>query len=348
MTPYRIDIELGLQVHEFGGVLDPARPRGKEGNSMEGIFEIKRHPTDRSKDVLRWCFAMPGFPPPKDFEVRPGSGHSCVELQRFVVDDEKEIAESLKAIGATIGRDSDGGWVKSVSLPEKSVPRDALDSLKQLRKLTHLAIHHANSGLVDSLTNHTAITHLSVQCDLPVEVLEPLVVGLPHLRMFSLKSAKFSDEQGRALAKAESLEKIFFYGVRNELRGLKHLEGRRIGALHLKECHLDRDSFESIASLKELAALYANDCRVDKNGDVFEPVSFLENLQVFILRGTSVGETAISSFEPGASLSVLSFDAAGLEIDSIKPIVQRYLGDWSVKVSDNTIYCRRNRSNTRK
>jgi hypothetical protein len=52
--------------------------------TMKGIFELHRHPTDRSQDTLRWCFASPFKPRPTDFSVEPGSDHKLIEMKRFV------------------------------------------------------------------------------------------------------------------------------------------------------------------------------------------------------------------------------------------------------------------------
>ena len=67
-TPYEIDI--GIEDWSHFKMKDGKFRRQFEG-SMKGIFEIQKHPTDSSKDKLKWCFAMPGKPRPADFSAEP-------------------------------------------------------------------------------------------------------------------------------------------------------------------------------------------------------------------------------------------------------------------------------------
>ena len=149
--------------------------------TMKGIFEIKRHASDPKQDTMRWCFAQPSQPRPTSFNVDEGSGHTTVELLRYVVDEEEIVAKLVKA-GATVYQDDEGGWVTEIVLPGSFDSKVAMQTLPDLRKLSSVVSHLDDKELTNSLSGHPSLRSLRFRCQVTPEHLDQLASSLNNLQ----------------------------------------------------------------------------------------------------------------------------------------------------------------------
>ncbi len=301
-------------------------------NSMEGIFEIHRHETDRNKDTLRWCFAKPGQPRPTSFDVEKELDITKVELQRFIVD-EDEIVARLRKAGVDIYMDAEGGWVSEIVLRDSFDSIEATKAIKGLRKLSSVVSYVASEELIDSLAGHPTLRSLRFRCAVLPDQLDRLAPQLPNLQTLGFCCNEFTEAHAKAIQKCKLLNWLRIGRVENNLSGLKYLKDSKIRSLNVFDCDLDRACFDHIGNhLKSLNSLGVTDCRIVEGA--LEPIAKMERLSNLTLKGKSITDDQVFSIKSNTHLRIVEISGTAVTNASLAHVLQKFPKVFSVRAED--------------
>ena len=271
---------------------------------MKGIFELHKHPSDSSKDKVKWCFAMPGQPRPVDFSAKPGSNHKLLELERFVLDEEAS-KKKLNAANAKVHVNHPEKWIEYVDLKDADAPDAPLEEIRKLRKLDTIRVDAANSEIVKSLSGHPTLTAVFFACEVEPEVLQELSEALPHLTRVGFHCPEFTPELGRAVARFKSLSSISITNNQSNLQGVDELTGRYI-ALSFFDSKLNQQDLDLVAStFTNLKALEFVSCDVS-NSDL-EAIANLKKVRL-VFRNCKISEQGTRNLKSLSSVDYLTID----------------------------------------
>ena len=287
---------------------------------MVGIFEIKRHPTDRKKDKMRWCFSLPGKPRPKSFEVSEGSSCTLVELERYVVDVNAIVAK-LQGAGATVYKNEKGD-VSELVLPSTFDSLDAIKSLKDLRKIPSIVSYVVNDELVDSLVGRPALRSLRMRCEVPAEVIQKLTAGVPNLKTFGLNCEKLIESQAAEIKKWESLSMLEIGENQDDLAGLEALSGSKVNWLRLSNCNLGKQGIERVAKYLSLRELSLLNCEVSDDG--LEPINRMESLYTLDVKDSAISDDQFQSINSPPRLHIVDVSGTNVTNKTLEYILANF------------------------
>ncbi len=323
-----MDIHLGAtQWRSEGGKHVP-----QNATTMEGIFEIQRHASDPKQDTLRWCFAQPSQPRPTSFDVNAGSGHTSVKLQRYIVN-EDEIVAKLEQAGATIYKDSDGGWVREIVLPETFDSKVAMQTIPDLRKLGSVVADVADQELIDSLVGHASVKSLRFHSPVASDQLDLLTSSLVHLQELGLRCKEFSEAHCSAILKGESIHTLRLEGNEDDLSGLAMLKGKHIGLLELIDCKPSRTCFERISdNLLTLGFLHITDCQVSP--DALTPIARMERLYDLKLTGPLITDEHLLAIKSQTNVRILHINDTAVTHLTLEHVLKNFPHVFSVHAAN--------------
>ena len=298
---------------------------------MKGIFSICRHESDRNQDTLRWCFARSGQPRPKSFNVEKGSGLTCVELKRFVLDEDETIA-TLEAVGATVYKEMFEEWVAEVVLPDSFDPLIARRTIPKLRKLSSIVSHVADQELVKTLANHESLRSVRFRCPVAPESLELLVSRLKNLRTLGFRCKELTAEHCSAIQNSESqfIGRLRIEGNEDDLSGLETLSGLRAGTLVLVDCKLTKTGFDRVARhLPTIQALEVFDSQL--TADALAPISRMKDLYTMRLEGDSVTDEHLLAIESQNHLRILGLSNTSITNVALAHVLENFPKVFSVR-----------------
>lgn len=298
--------------------------------TMKGIFEIERHDSDRNQDKLRWCFAKPDKPRPTGFDIEKDSGVTKVELQRFVLDEDR-IVDELEKAGATIYKDSQGGWVNEIVLPSNFDSSVATKNIRGLRKLSSVISYVADDELIDSLVGNSMLRSLRFRCPVRSDQLDYLAAELPSVQALRFGCEELTEAHCRAIQKFKSLGSLQLGGVSKDLSSLKILkDNQKIRSLKLNGCEIDRASLQQIAdNLKSLYWFEINDCQIHKG--TLEPIAKINRLSSLTLKGNTIGDDQICSLKFNPRLKTLEISGTAVTNVSLAHIIHQFPRVYSVR-----------------
>jgi len=318
--PCKIDI--GLDDMGTGGQRYDSNRGRFHIYTMKGIFEIEKHPTDTTKDRLKWCFAMPGKERPVDFVVEPGSDHKLLELERFVLD-EKEAKEKLLAAEAEFRVHYVENWVETLTLKNADGPNAPLEEVRKLRKLKTLNLDSANSKIVKSLSENIALMSVNFDCEVTPKVLHELSKAVPHLRMIELRCPSFTPEHGKAIAQFESLLSITITNNEADVSGLKELANGKVTAVLFRNCKLDESCLDCVATwFTNIGHLGITNC--DIPDAALRPVARMQSLWRLILSNSPITDEGIRNLKSLPKLYNLNINGTSVTNASMEFILENF------------------------
>ena len=323
-SPGQIDIHLGATAWSTAGrKLTPLN-----ATSMKGIFEFRRHESDPKKDSLRWCFAKPNQPRPTNFNVDAGSGHTSVELQRYIVDEEDAVAK-LRQAGATIYKDDQGGWVSEIVLPETFDSKIAVHTIPDLRKLSSVVSYRADNELVASLKGHQTIRSLRLRCQIPADQLDHLTSSLPNLKTLGFHCKDLTTAYCSAIQKGKSISWLKIGGNKDNLSSLNNMKGINFWKLSLTECELNKESLHRIADcLPNLTSLEIADCTLSPNA--LSPLTRMAQLKNLDFSGKSINDAQLMAIKSHSNVHIIEISDTAVTNSSLNHILQNFPDVFSV------------------
>jgi len=248
---------------------------------MKGIFEISKHPTDRNKDKLRWCFAAPDHPRPKSFSIEPGSNHKLIELERYVVDEAKTLRR-FKSSTVWANKNIQQRWTEYLTLENIDDPDFPISEIRQLRKLHTLKIDSASEEVVRAIAGHLALKILLLNCEVSAETLSSVVDALPDLHQIEFGCKVLTPEHGKALARLKPGLTVGITNNDGDLSGLSELKHFEIKSLALSDSQINQSSLTEIAShLDQLEQMHIKNCEVsDRDLELIGQMPNLTNLSL--------------------------------------------------------------------
>jgi len=290
--------------------------------TMKGIFELNKHPTDASKDKVRWCFAMPKQPRPTNFLVESESNHKLVELERFVPD-EHEAAEKFRAASADVKQNRKHKWIETLTLKDSDAPDSPLDQIRKLRKLKTLNLDAANSKIVRSLSENIALMSLNFDCEITPSVLQELSVEVPRLRTIAFRCTNFTPEHGKAISQFESLASITISNNESSLDGIEKLAGRKTTGLQFRDCKLNHESLSKVAMhMPDLRRLEIHECEISDSD--LKPIAKLQKTGSLVLENCDISDEGIRNLSSLPELRYLTINGTSVTNASLEVILKNF------------------------
>ncbi len=291
-------------------------------STLEGIFELTRHPSDPTKDRLRWCFSMPTKDRPKEFSAAKGTNQKLICLVRF---DESKALASIRETGGRTLQHSEG-WTKSVVLDDPSI--ESVNAINKLKRLKSLTLGKANEQLLEQIGSHPSLSSLTFRCEVSKEVLESLASTLPQLKRLEFVCDEFSSDFGRLINEATSLETLKLSVKGTNYDGLALINDSPVKTLHffaskislfdiakvggslpavrdlkLYGCEILSNKIAEVDSLRQIESVVISNCRIDETSR--SKLDKLPNVKEFKVSGrfrlpdSTSGGGFSGAFSPG-------------------------------------------------
>jgi len=265
---------------------------------------------------------MPRQPRPVDFSVPPGSHHKLVELERFEINEKAALAQ-LKNANVRLRKNQTHKWVDRMTLGKLSDPRKSLESVLDLKKLHYLTFEHVDAKVAQQFAGHSAIRGVTLNCEVSPEVLQIFASTLPNLVQLKFSCENFSDDCGKALSCAESLQVLTISNIRESAAGFTQMADSKIYRLDLNKCNVDKtDCFEAISKMEYLVALTADGCSFSPG--VISPLSRLKTLRYLSMQESNVTDDDIRSLGSLPLLSTLDLQGTSVSKVSAEVITENF------------------------
>jgi hypothetical protein len=331
-TPHHIDIGIDsrrIRLLRADGV------KQVQFSTMKGIFELHRHPTDRSEDTLRWCFSMPNEPRPTDFSVKTGSGYKLIEMKRFVSKEDAatklqkaavkslRLADTQNTAKVDIQYSKSKNQVESVTLENMSDPKKTLSIIHDLGKLRDLTIDVANNEIAERLVGQPSLRTLSFQCEVPPSTMKIIAGGLLNLHTIEFKCPNFTAEHGKALAASNSLRTVTISDNEQNISGLVQLADARIWSLRFRDSKVDKRCIETIAnSLRRLNSLELQNCEIDEED--FSSVSQIKTVRNLGLIDCDIADEGIRNLGILPKLQYIDISGTSVTNSTMETLLKNF------------------------